>query len=123
PKGWAEFTEQLAQHDATGSANTMRGVQAQRPSIYTLEKELRALTIPALIISGDEDDHCLQPAIYLKQTLPASGLLILPKTGHTVNLEEPELFNRAVRDVIQYCEAGLWAQRDPRATNEIMKVS
>lgn len=123
PRGWAEFAERLAQHDPIGAANTMRGVQAQRPSLYDLEDELREMTVPALVISGDEDDHCLQPSLFLKKTLAACGLLILPKTGHTLNLEEPDLFNRAVWDFLNMVEAGHWGTRDPRATNEIMKVS
>jgi hypothetical protein len=32
-------------------------------------------------------------ALFLKRTIPASGLAILPKTGHTLNPEEPALFN------------------------------
>jgi pimeloyl-ACP methyl ester carboxylesterase len=34
PRGWAEFAAALAQHSALGSALTMRGVQAARPSLY-----------------------------------------------------------------------------------------
>jgi pimeloyl-ACP methyl ester carboxylesterase len=32
PRGWRLFADRLAQHDAKGAANTMRGVQMQRPS-------------------------------------------------------------------------------------------
>jgi hypothetical protein len=61
--------------------------------------------------------------LFLKRTLPASGLLMLPKTGHTLNLEEPEAFNRAVLDFIAAVEAGRWTARDPRASGEVMKLS
>lgn len=123
PRGWAEFAEQLGEHSSVGSANTMRGVQARRPSIYDLEDKLKSMRIPTLIIVGDEDDHCLQPGIFLKRSIPASGLLILPKTGHTINLEEPMVFNRFVEDFIHTCEAGRWSERDPRAMpSEIMKT-
>lgn len=123
PRGWAEFASLLAEHDATGAAHTMRGVQARRPSLYDLEPELRRLMVPTLVVSGDEDDHCLQPALFLKKTIPACGLLVLPKTGHTLNLEEPDIFNRFVWDFLSMSEAGKWQERDPRATDEIMKVS
>ena len=123
PRGWAEFAERLAQHDALGSANTMRGVQAKRPSLYSLESQLRGLTVPTFIISGDEDDHCLQPSLFLKRTIPASGLWILPKTGHTINLEEPAAFNQAVHDFLGLVTAGAWRVRDPRASGPSMKVS
>ncbi|SAI24523.1 hydrolase [Bordetella ansorpii] len=123
PRGWAEFAEQLGQHDATGSAMTMRGVQARRPSIYDLEAELKQMAVPTLVIVGDEDDHCLQPGIFLKRTVPASGLLVLPKAGHTLNIEEPGLFNQFVGDFLATVEQGRWLPRDPRsAPAEIMKT-
>lgn len=114
-RGWQEFATQLGEHSALGSANTMRGVQARRPSIYDLEDRLKRMMTPALVIVGDEDDHCLQPGIFLKKTVPACGLLILPKTGHTLNLEEPDHFNRFVGEFIGLAEAGRWMPRDPRA--------
>src|SRR5690606_1587066 len=123
PRGWAEFAERLAQHDALGSANTMRGVQARRPSLYNLEPQLRELTVPTLIVSGDEDDHCLQPSLFLKRTIPACGLWILPKTGHPINLEEPAAFNKSVHDFLCLVTAGAWRVRDTRASGSSMKVS
>ena len=39
----------------------------------------------------------------------------MPKTGHTLNLEEPELFNRLLAEFITQVEAGQWTPRDPRA--------
>lgn len=122
-RGWSEFVEHLSQHDAKGAAHTMRGVQARRPSLYALREELQGLAVPTLIMSGDEDDHCLQPSLFLKRTVPSSGLLILPKTGHTINLEEPDLFNRAILDFLHSVESGRWLPRDPRANQEIMKVA
>ena len=115
PRGWQEFATQLGEHSALGSANTMRGVQARRPSIYDLEDRLKRMMTPTLVIVGDEDDHCLQPGIFLKKTVPACGLLILPKTGHTLNLEEPDHFNRFVGEFIGLAEVGRWMPRDPRA--------
>ena len=124
PRGWQEFATQLGEHDSTGCANTMRGVQAERPSIYDLEADLKKMTVPTLIMVGDEDDHCLQPGIFMKKTIPASGLIVMPKTGHTLNLEEPERFNRDVEEFITTVEAGRWLLRDPRALgSEIMKTS
>lgn len=115
PRGWALFAERLGMHSSLGAANTMRGVQARRPSLYALEKEFAALAAPVLVMVGDEDDHCLQPGIFLKKTIPAAGLCVLPKAGHTLNLEEPELFNRFVGEFLTQVEAGKWTPRDPRA--------
>jgi pimeloyl-ACP methyl ester carboxylesterase len=124
PRGWQEFATMLGQHSALGAANTMRGVQMRRPSIYDLEDRLKRMAVPTLIVVGDEDDHCLQPGVFMKKTIPACGLLVLPKTGHTLNLEEPGYFNRFVADFIGLAESGHWSPRDPRAMpHQIMKTS
>ena len=115
PRGWQEFATWLGEHSSVGAANTMRGVQARRPSIYDLEDRLKRMQTPTLVVVGDEDDHCLQPGIFLKKTVPACGLLVLPKTGHTLNLEEPDHFNRFVDEFIGMADAGRWTPRDPRA--------
>ena len=111
PSGWAEFRDTLAEHSAKGSALTMRGVQKQRPSLYDLENDLKKIRIPTLIISGDEDDWCLEPSLYLKRTIPASGLWVVPKTGHTINLEEPGAFNMQLAEFFAMVEAKRWPAR------------
>jgi pimeloyl-ACP methyl ester carboxylesterase len=124
PRGWREFVDRLGEHSPLGSANTMRGVQAKRPSLYDLEDQLKRLALPVLIIAGDEDDNSLQPSLLLKLTIPASGLLVLPKTGHTINLEEAAAFNQAVAEFFAQVTAGRWLPRDPRARpDEILKTS
>ncbi len=114
-RGFAEFSRMLAEHDAQGSANTSRGFQGARPSLYDFEAGIRALKIPALIVVGDEDDRCIEPSLFLKNTIAASGLVMLPKTGHVVNLEEPDLFNQVVGDFLARVDAGRWPPRDPRS--------
>jgi pimeloyl-ACP methyl ester carboxylesterase len=86
---WSEFAAALGEHSAGGSALTMRGVQASRPSLYALRGELSRIAAPVLILAGDEDEGCLEPALMLERTIPAAGLVVLPQTGHTANLEEP----------------------------------
>ncbi len=115
PRGHADFYDALARHDATGSANTMRGFQGDRPSIYTLTEPIRKVSTPALIICGDEDDPCIGPSLFLKKHLPAAGLAMFPKSGHVLNLEEPAWFNAMVEHFITLVEAGRWPARDPRS--------
>ncbi|MFQ5897845.1 MAG: alpha/beta fold hydrolase [Candidatus Methylomirabilia bacterium] len=115
PRGWREFSDQLAAQSAQGHALTMRGVQMTRPSVFDLEQRLERLELPTLIIAGDEDDPCLEPSIFMKRKIPRAGLLVIPKSGHTINLEEPEAFNRAVLDFITAVESGRWPGRDPRS--------
>jgi 3-oxoadipate enol-lactonase len=114
-RGFAEFSQMLSEHDAQGSANTSRGFQGARPSLYDFESSIRALKIPALIVVGDEDERCIEPSLFLKKTIAASGLIMFPKTGHVVNLEEPDLFNQVVGDFLSRVDAGRWSPRDPRS--------
>jgi pimeloyl-ACP methyl ester carboxylesterase len=113
PVGWQEFHDRLASGSALGHANTLRGVQRQRPSIFELEARLEALHVPTLIMTGDEDDPCLEAAIFMKRKIRTSGLVVFPKSGHAINLEEPDLFNRAVLDFFTAVDAGRWTARDP----------
>jgi pimeloyl-ACP methyl ester carboxylesterase len=115
PRGWAEFAAALAGHSSLGSALTMRGVQAARPSLYALTGELARIRIPVLVLVGDEDEGCLEPALLLKRTIPTAGLVVLPRTGHTANLEEPDVFNHAVDRFLTAQARGAWRERDPRS--------
>ena len=115
PPAWRDFVAALAQHDSTGAALTMRGVQAARPSLYDLQDELRSIARPVLIITGDEDEGSLEPSLMLKRTIPTSGLAIFPRAGHTVNLEDPDAFNDAVGLFLSAVEKGEWRERDRRA--------
>jgi pimeloyl-ACP methyl ester carboxylesterase len=67
-----------------------------------------------LILSGDEDEGCLEPALTLKRTIPPAGLVILPKTGHTANLEEPWVFSAAVDRFLAAVDRDAWQPHDPR---------
>lgn len=115
PRGFAQFKKELAEHSAVGSANTQVGVQGQRPSIYDLLDQMRAMTIPTLVLTGDEDWPCLAPSVLMKREIPSAALSVMPNCGHTINLEDPDLFNQIVGDFIVQVEAGRWPKRDPRA--------
>ncbi|MEZ5740524.1 MAG: alpha/beta hydrolase [Burkholderiaceae bacterium] len=115
PRGWQAFVEQMATHSVEGSARTMRGVQAGRPSLYELTDQLRALQVPTLVISGDEDWPCLEPALLLKRLVRTAGLAILPNAGHAINLECPAAFNALLDDFYHDVLRGCWPVRDPRA--------
>ena len=115
PRGFAEFRQQLAEHSALGARNTQLGVQKERPSLYDLEEQMKALTVPTLVLTGDEDWPCLQPALLMKQMIPTAALSVMPNCGHTINIEDPDQFNRLVGEFIVQVDSGRWPKRDPRA--------
>jgi pimeloyl-ACP methyl ester carboxylesterase len=115
PRGWAEFAQQLHDGSAKGHALTMRGVQMKRPSLWELVDGMKKIEVPTLVITGDEDDPCLEPALLMKRSIRTSSLVVLPASGHTINIEEPDAFNRALLEFLIRVDEGRPHVRDPRS--------
>jgi pimeloyl-ACP methyl ester carboxylesterase len=115
PRGWAEFKQQFADGSAVGHAMTMRGVQGGRVPFFERTAELAKITEPMLVVIGDEDDSTHGLAVHLKQHVPRSGVLELPKCGHTMNLEEPAAFNTAMQDFLHAVENDRWPAREQKS--------
>jgi pimeloyl-ACP methyl ester carboxylesterase len=71
--------------------------------------------VPLLVIVGDEDFPCLDGSLFLKRTVPTAGLLVVPRSGHTITSEEPDIFNAALADLFAATEAGRWMSHRPPA--------
>jgi len=115
PRGFAEYIRQLGEHSQEGSANTMEGYQGRRPSLYALTDAIGRVDVPVLILTGDEDEPCLEASVMLKRLIPQAGLAMLAQAGHGINLEEPALFNQLLENFFHRVEAGTWGTRDPRS--------
>lgn len=118
PRGFDVFKQQLGEHSALGSANTQLGVQRERPSLYDLKEQLAKLTVPALIVNGDEDWACAKPGVMLKATIPSAALAMIPNCGHTMNLEASDFFNALLANFLATVQTGRWPQRDRRAVSQ-----
>jgi pimeloyl-ACP methyl ester carboxylesterase len=118
PRGFEHFCKEFALHSNVGSANTLRGVQARRPSIYSLGRKLAQLKVPLHMVTGDEDNNCLEPGLFIKRVCPSAWLSVFPNTGHAVNLEEPDLFNHITAEFLAQVDSGRWRPRDPRSLNK-----
>ena len=108
PRGHAEALRNVLDHSGVGSALMARGLQMKRKTIYQLEPELKTIAAPSLIVVGDQDEGCLRPGLFMKQHIPHAGLVVLPMTGHLVNVEEPALFNQTVAEFLTSVENGRW---------------
>lgn len=108
PRGFAEFERQLAEHSGIGSALTMLNVQQKRPTLWELEPELSRLDVPLLVIVGDEDHPCLEGSIFLKRTVPTAALVVIPRSSHTVTLEEPSRVNEALAELFGAVASDKW---------------
>jgi pimeloyl-ACP methyl ester carboxylesterase len=105
PVAWNKFYAEFSELSPTGMAYTLRGVQLKRPTMYELEAKLRTLRVPTLVLVGEEDAPALEPSRFLARTIPDASLTVLPKTGHTLQLEEPEAFNAAVLQFVRSLRA------------------
>jgi pimeloyl-ACP methyl ester carboxylesterase len=91
----------------------MARYQGLRPSLMDFGDALARLTMPVLLVVGDEDEPCLDINLFLKRTIPTAGLWFFPNTGHAVNLEEPAAFNAVVQDFLGAVEGGRWRRGVP----------
>jgi pimeloyl-ACP methyl ester carboxylesterase len=81
-------------------------------------EEMKKITVPTLVISGDEDWPCLLPGILMKQSISSAALSIIPNAGHAINIEEPDEYNRLVGEFLTQVDSGRWPLRDPRAISK-----
>ncbi len=64
--------------------------------------DLSALDVPVLILHGAEDQLIpVAEAETMATALPSAKLVVVPGAGHLPNLEQPEIFNDAVRDFLE----------------------
>src|SRR6185437_15242658 len=136
PGGRAAFLAETEQMAAALRADGMAAVSAKqamgpnriqlrrknRPVWEEFTGQLAGITAPALVVNGDEDEACLEPGLLLKRTIPTAGLVVVPNSGHALNLEEPELFNDLIRTLAGAAEAGTWPTRDPRSLSASMGI-
>jgi pimeloyl-ACP methyl ester carboxylesterase len=113
PRGFTEFVHMLSEHSAQGHSLTMAMLQAKRPTLWDMEADLKKFLPPLLIIVGDEDETCLDGSVFLKRTAPTAGLLVVPRSGHTITSEEPDVVNAALAELFAAAESDRWLAHKP----------
>jgi pimeloyl-ACP methyl ester carboxylesterase len=94
-----EMREAMGEHrSAQGLANAARGMLAQEGS--RLIDGLPSIRVPTLIIVGDQDQPFLVPCEYMAKKIPGARLEVIAGAGHSSNLDQPEAFNRVLRDFL-----------------------
>lgn len=87
--------QQRLHNNPQGLANSLRGVgTGAQPALHT---KLPELTLPVLLLTGGLDSKFCAIAQQMQQTLPHAQLSIMPEAGHTVHLEQPEMFVKLVK--------------------------
>ena len=108
PKAWDEVWDEFTGFSTLGLSLTFQGVVTRRKPVDELTHELSRLTIPTLIVAGDEDSACLEPSLLMRRYLPNSGLCIFPRSGHLLSAEEPDRFNQSLFAFLLDVEKGQW---------------
>ncbi len=81
-----------------GLANSLRGMgTGVQPSLWG---KLQQLHLPTLLLTGELDSKFTQIARQMQVRLPHAQHKIIPSAGHTIHLEQPELFNRTVMEFL-----------------------
>jgi pimeloyl-ACP methyl ester carboxylesterase len=111
PRAFDDFCRRFLQHSAQGCANITRRVQGRRPSLFNMERALRAMKVPAHVVVGDEDPTAIEAGLFMKRVSPAVRLTVVPASGHLVNLEEPDLLHRITEDFYALVDSGQWRAR------------
>jgi len=64
-------------------------------------ESLPAIAVPTLVVVGAEDTPFLAAAGYMAAKIPGAKKVVIPGAGHAANVDQPEMFNRAVLDFLE----------------------
>lgn len=97
--GSREMREAMGHHrSARGLALAARGMLAQGDA--RVIDALPGIRVPTLIIVGDRDEPFLVPCRYMASKIPGARLEVVKNAGHASNLDQPEAFNRVLREFL-----------------------
>lgn len=108
PLAWREFQRLMSELDPVGAEFLMRVTLTDRLPVSDLTDAMRQCKVPMLVMLGDQDTPADEACRMIAQMAPNAGLMVLPNCGHTLNLEEPFLFNQAVSNFLASVTAGRW---------------
>lgn len=91
-------TQQAVHRSAQGLAHAARGMLAQEGS--QVIDGLPGIRVPTLVIVGDQDQPFLAPSEYMAKKIAGARLAVIPGAGHSSNLDQPEAFNRLLREFL-----------------------
>ena len=101
PKKQQEYLERLARFPVNGAIYAMRFVM--RTVVSGLEGT-KHLTMPTLIVIGEEDEDCIRGAEWLRDTIPNRRYVFLTEVGHGTSRYKPEGWHKAVEDFLNDLE-------------------
>lgn len=95
--------------DATGLALAARGMLAQRNS--SVIDSLSQIKVPSLVVVGADDTPFLPSSEYMAKKIPGAKKVVIPRAGHAVNIDQPQLFLKAIMPFLD----DLRQERNPKS--------
>lgn len=93
----ARVRDMILRADPRGAAAAQRGMAARR----NYSADLAGINVPVLIITGRQDSiRPVADAEFMQMGLSDSRLEIIEDAAHMTNMEQPEIFNRALREFL-----------------------
>jgi pimeloyl-ACP methyl ester carboxylesterase len=86
PSHWPEFYE--------------KSLEMFRTEPTMSAKDLRDITVPTLVLAGDDDCIRHEHTVELFESLPDAQLAIVPGTSHMLHMEKPQLVNQLMLDFL-----------------------
>jgi pimeloyl-ACP methyl ester carboxylesterase len=108
PRAWDEFIGVIRDLSPVGAEMSMRNVLLTRKPVTDLTEEIAALPMPVLVMVGDQDTPAFEASLFVHRHAPHAGLAVFPFTGHTLPIEEPELFNSLADAFLAAVDSGRW---------------
>ncbi len=95
----AELRAQRLQNNPRGLANSLHGLGTGAQT--SLWGRLREIRVPTLLIAGMLDQKFTAIARAMAGALPNARLALVPDAGHTIHLEQPEVFDKLVLEFLK----------------------
>jgi pimeloyl-ACP methyl ester carboxylesterase len=68
-------------------------------------ESLPDIKVPTLVVVGADDTPFLKAADYMAAKIPGAHKAIIPNAGHAANIDQPQLFNKAVCEFLSGIKA------------------
>ena len=94
----AEVAQAVHEHPE-GLPRAARGVMAQKDA--RVITSLDSIAVPTLVVVGADDTDFLAGADYMNRHIANSRKVVIDNAGHAANMDQPQAFNAAVRELLE----------------------
>lgn len=99
PPGPSVEVAQAVHEHPEGLARAARGAMTQKDACVI--ESLDTIEVPTLVIVGAQDTDFHAGADYMHRHIPGARKLVIDDAGHAPNIDQPDVFNTAVREFLE----------------------